>query len=100
MWEKWKNTFDYYFDFHGLSILRDLAVMDEPVCSRCLGYLNFIFEFLEEEKPVVEDARLLRKLKLESKQQTVLLPPKIDSIGCSPMKYFRRKEKSKDNMPI
>jgi len=69
--------------------------MDEPVCSRCLGYLNFIFEFVEEEKQVaVEDARLLRKLKLESKQ-TVILPPKIDSIGCSPMKYFRRKEKSK-----
>lgn len=67
---------------------------DEPVCSRCLDYLNFIFEFVEEEKPVVEDARLLRKLKLESKQ-TVLLPPKIDSIRCSPMKYFRRKEKRK-----
>ena len=80
--------------------MRDLAVMDEPVCSRCLGYLNFIFECVEEENPVVAfeghvDRRTLalrRKLQLEAKQQTVLLPPKIDSIGCSPMKFFTRRK--------
>ena len=69
--------------------------MDEAVCSKCLGYLNFIFE-LVEEKPVgiaENEARYRRKCQLEVKQSLqIVQPPKIDSMGCSPINFFTRRK--------